>query len=73
MADINGTAARYRQRAEQRRVLADAKGSTEIREQLLDLAVFTNVSLRRSRTSTLQNSGERFLCGTALSRAEARS
>ena len=39
MADINGTAARYRQRAEQRRVLADAKGSTEIREQLLDLAV----------------------------------
>ena len=38
MADSNGTAARYRERAEHLRVLADAKGSTEIREQLMDLA-----------------------------------
>jgi hypothetical protein len=38
MAEINGTAGRYRQRAEDLRVSADAKGATEIREQLLDLA-----------------------------------
>jgi hypothetical protein len=38
MAEINGSAARYRQRAEHLRVMADAKESTGIRQQLLDLA-----------------------------------
>jgi len=58
MADRNGTAARYRQRAEHLRALADTKDSTEIREQLLDLAVVYERLAQEVDDIDASNSGE---------------